>query len=142
MSDADGGLRNIFRQRITGLEVHFQLVEMASIAQGVPDINYCIQGAEGWIENKQTHHWAVKFRPQQPGWIHKRVRAGGRVWIAVRRWQNGRPNGEYDELWLVPGRLAIVCATEGLQAVAAESYVCANGPHVWDWRRVRRIITS
>src|SRR5580765_135563 len=99
----DGNLRSIFQTYIP--QFHWQAVETWSTGQGVPDCNFCGKGIEGWIENKRTAAWKVDMLPEQVGWIERRLRAGGRVFIAVRRKhfggiKKGKPE---DELWLFNG---------------------------------------
>ena len=58
---------------------------------GVPDVNYCLRGQEGWIEFK----WIKKkkgadIRPAQIAWFRNRVEAGGRCFLV---W--GHPDGDY-----------------------------------------------
>lgn len=69
---------------------HFERVENA-FGSGMPDVNYCIQGREGWIELKARERWPLSpvapvtlahYTPQQMRWARRRVRAGGKVlWL-------------------------------------------------------------
>lgn len=131
---SDGGLRALFRTHLPG---HWQSIESASTSQGIPDSSYCIEGAEGWVEFKQTHAWAVSFRTTQPGWVHQRTRAGGRVWIAVRRWRNTQ---ETDELWMVPGWQCANVARHGLRHVEEDCHILLGGPRHWDWAMVELLL--
>lgn len=137
MSKIDGGLRALFKAHIPG---HWQAVETGATGQGVPDSNYCWDGIEGWVEFKQTHAWAVKFKPTQPGWIYQRVRAGGRVWVAVRRWQCDA--NDTDELWMVPGHFAGMLSQNGLKSVASHSWILPGPSRRWDWPQVARLLSS
>lgn len=131
----DGGLANLFRSHVPG---HWQRVETGSTAQGVPDANYCLEGCEGWVEFKQTHGWTVRFKTGQVAWLMRRARAGGRVWVGIRRW-----SGAVDDLWMVPGHYAEVLAAQGMQEVAIHSMITCgtvSGPRSWDWAAVRRIL--
>jgi len=60
-------------------DAHFQRIETSTI-QGVPDINYCIEGVEGWIELKVSRGKLSRF---QKVWIYTRLKHGGRVFILV-----------------------------------------------------------
>jgi Holliday junction resolvase len=124
----DGDLRAIFRRRLTSFD--FQSIETGSTGRGIPDMNYCHDGREGWIEAKQTQGWAVGLRPEQIGWLMRRARHGGRVWIAVRR--------KGDELWLIPGDRAAQLKSEGLKDIASEHWT--NGPSRWDWDRIAYLL--
>ena len=61
------------------------------INMGVPDVNYCICGVEGWIELKEIHDWPirqktpVKFRwtKEQRLWARRRIYADGNVWLLL-----------------------------------------------------------
>jgi hypothetical protein len=80
---ADGGLRNTFRTWLP--EFHFQAIESALTGGGIPDLNGCYDGAEFWVETKWTQGFVVEVRTKQAVWIKRRVLAGGRAFIAVRR---------------------------------------------------------
>jgi len=87
--------RNFYQQLKRNLErpgVHLQRVETTT-SFGVPDVNYCIRGAEGWLELKA---WEVtqrprdsrfivpKLRPDQVSWLVRRRRARGRAFLCCR----------------------------------------------------------
>lgn len=146
MASDDGGLRGLFR---THLKPHadMQAVETGLIAAGVPDLNYCASGREGWIEMKQTDGWAVTLRPEQVGWLCRRARAGGRVFVAVRRWHDGGPRRgpAVDDLWLLRGKYAPDLKTGGLtwareHCPSAVIGVWSGGPARWDWLAVLRAL--
>ena len=105
----DGNLKKLFQSNVPG---HWQAIETIATTGGVPDLNVCRNGREVWVETKQTHAWAVSFRPLQVSWIWSRVREGGNVWVAVRRWKR---QDEADELWLVHGALVRDLASHGLR---------------------------
>lgn len=79
-----------FRSNLESKDVHVQRVE-TPVGQGVPDVNYCALGAEGWLELKA---WTRKtrrgqfripnLRPAQLAWLRKRREAGGRAGILCR----------------------------------------------------------
>lgn len=80
----DGGLRKLFRDHLP--QVDFVSVEMHRAGRGVPDVNYCVAGCEGWIEMKRiVSGWRVRVSPEQVGWAERRIRVGGRVLAAIRR---------------------------------------------------------
>jgi hypothetical protein len=131
----DDGLRPLFRKHLIGF--HWQSVETGSTGGGVPDSNYCRAGQEGWIEFKATGGYVVDLKPFQIGWICARVRHGGRVWIGVRRRNDGGPRRgkPVDELWLIPGVLAVEAKTTGLKGMAKRKEVMHwdGGPSAWRW---------
>src|SRR5260370_22560220 len=115
---SDGGLRKLFQDHLH-TDVHWQAIETWSTGQGVPDLNYCFKRCrEGWIENKLTAGYAVDISPQQIAWVERRARMGGRVFVAVRRKNEGRPRrGEpVDELILFTGAHVRSLATLGTNA--------------------------
>jgi hypothetical protein len=70
----------------------FQRVENM-VGTGMPDVNYCIEGVEGWIELKQTQGWPRfshkplvldHYTPQQRLWHRRRTSAGGRVYVMLQ----------------------------------------------------------
>lgn len=131
----DGDLRAIFRRRLPQFD--WQSIETGSTGRGIPDSNYCHEGREGWVEFKAAKAWAVGLRPEQCGWILRRVRHGGRVWIAVRR--------KDDELWLVFGEWATELKANGLRGLqgASEEDVWSfnGGPSKWDWYQIASLLT-
>jgi hypothetical protein len=118
------------------------MIELGLIASGVPDMNYCVGGVEGWIELKATEGVALTIRPGQVSWIERRVRAGGRVHVAVRRRRPGGPRrGEaIDELWLYHGSNVRLLEAKGLAIPPLGRW--GGGPSRWDWAEVRRVLTS
>lgn len=67
-------------------------VENGTCGPGTPDLNYCIDGIEGWIELKKVElpkrdSTVVKvdhFVGEQRAWLMRRATAGGRVWVLLR----------------------------------------------------------
>jgi hypothetical protein len=135
---SDGDLRKKFQQFLP--QFHWQSVETWSTGQGVPDANYCGFGHEGWIEFKFTSGWKVDMRAEQIGWIERRVRAGGKVFVAVRRKHLGSLKRKpEDELWLFSGDAARYLAKGRLDAVPP-GFVhgkWSGGPSGWEWPDVR-----
>lgn len=73
---------------------HGHLVRIEDLlAEGVPDVNYCINGAEGWLELKWVEKWPVRettplriphYTKAQRLWHYMRGSAGGRMFIMVK----------------------------------------------------------
>ena len=68
---------------------HFTRVE-SDCSPGLPDVNYCVQRSEGWIELKAAKRATGTpfktrggLRPEQIRWINTHVSHGGTVWIIV-----------------------------------------------------------
>lgn len=137
----DGGLRKLFREHVAG---DWCSIESGSTSGGIPDSNFCINGIEGWLELKQTKGHAVTLLPAQVGWLCRRARAGGRVWIAVRQQAPAGPRREArDSLWLIPGRLAKEAKVDGLRGSwASQALVWHNGPSQWPWAAVAARLVS
>ncbi len=143
MGKIDGGLRSLFRANLP--KFHWVSVESGATGSGIPDMNYCCDGDEGWIEMKQTPGHRVPLRPEQVGWIARRVRAGGRVWIAVRQRAPKGPRREArDALWLIPGADAKVALLEGLTGRHADlEWPCwEGGPAAWRWDHIAAQLTQ
>lgn len=147
----DDGLRPLFRKHLPHFD--WQSVETGGTGRGVPDSNYCFGGVEGWVEFKSTDGWTVTLRPEQIGWIARRTRCGGRVWIAVRRRTEGGPRSPAtDDLWLIPGALAVTARQGGLRAVHGRPGVrvwssdapngAPLGPATWQWAAVADTLLS
>lgn len=135
---SDGNLRQIFRKHLPS--VHWQSIETI-IGRGTPDINGCLNGKEFWIENKSTSGWAVKFEEGQVAWHEQRLRAGGRVFLAVRRAAIAGPRrgAAVDELWLFSGshsRSISLCGLKGARPLAAAWQ--DGGPARWDWEVIKK----
>ncbi len=126
---SDGGLRQLERKHLP--KIHWVSVETAFTESGIPDMNGCWEGVEFWIENKRTSGWALStFKIEQVAWIMRRLRAGGRVFIATRRL-----SAHVDEIWLHSGAYAPILKAKGLQA-ARPILVGEGGPAEWPWDRI------
>lgn len=135
----DGGLRALFAKNIPG---DWLSVETWSTGRGVFDANYCIKGCEGWIEFKVTEGWRVTMRPEQVAWSERRVRNGGRTFIAVRRRCAAGPRrASADELWLFPGTSARTLFDKRIDQTPFLLHH-ENGPTCWDWAEVADFITK
>lgn len=151
VAESDGGLRSLFRKNI---KAHWQSLETYRVEPGTPDSNYCLHGGfEGFIENKKTHGWAVKFQPGQIGWAMTRSRYGGLVVVAVRRLAKGGPRSvAADELWLIRGAAAGRLARDGLRGLLSPELACSppsgadvlgrwnGGDRRWDWDAVAAVL--
>jgi hypothetical protein len=134
----DGGLRSLFRKHLP--QVDWLSVETAMTEGGVPDANGCVDGKEFWVEFKATRAWAVRVRPAQVGWIERRLRHGGRVFVAVRR---QHASGS-DELWLIQGGAVRGLRDYGLRCAfgAMKFGTWDGGPTAWNWAEVLRAMKS
>lgn len=137
MRQSDGGLRPMLRQRLP--RIHWTTVESGAIAPGTPDVNGCRLGIEFWIECKWTAGWAVTLRPEQVGWLTRRARAGGRVYVLVRR---KPPRGGEDQLWLLPGAEAALLKAEGLRGSVEPLGLWSGGPARWDWAELEALLLT
>lgn len=140
----DGGLRPIFRKGL--LPGHFQTIETGLVAGGVPDLNGCINGIEFWLEFKKTHAWAVKVREEQVAWAETRARAGGRVFMAVRRYRPASArNTPCDDLWLLTHDAArLLISGHGLNKLPSGIIlgIWQGGPAGWPWQKIRDLLVK
>lgn len=141
----DGGLRKEYRTRLPA--VHWQAIETGLTGRGVPDTNGCWQGVEAWIENKKAKGWQVKMRSEQIAWLERRIRAGGRAFIAVRRTVPAsaqRPAS--DALWLLAGHAGRHLINKGgsLQNLPKSAILGCwqGGPSGWDWAAFAKCLFS
>ncbi len=141
----DGDLSRLFQKHLP--EAHIQSVETWSTGRGVPDLNYCLNGCEGWIELKATAAWAVTLEPGQVAWIERRARAGGRIFLAIRRKSTPGPQkgAGVDELWLLRHGAAreLVISGVGLSDLAPKHILGVWGgrPSAWDWDQVKHFLS-
>ena len=138
----DGGLKNIYKSAMP--DVHWQPIETWSTGQGVPDVEYCFPGGHsGWIENKHTTGWQVKFEPHQVAWLERRSRLGGRCFVAVRRHCPAGPRRgpAVDEFWLFHGSKARLLIKNKMQAADAID-IFHHGPTNWNWSLIRKYLTQ
>lgn len=135
---ADGDLGKLIQKYISG--PMWQRIETGGTGRGIPDINGCLDGIEVWVENKATDGWTAGLRPEQVGWIDRRARAGGRVFVLVRRTTVAGPRrgDAVDDLYLYAGRDVLALAREGMGRTGPEPlHWSTGGPGRWDWAAVR-----
>ena len=100
-------------------QIHWQRIENTT-GVGVPDINFCLDGVEVWVEDKWTPskkgaRFSHPLTPSQCGWILKRVHSGGSAWVLARRvdtfrlWHGSWAKEIVDQGWNAPGS----CITMG-----------------------------
>jgi hypothetical protein len=126
----DGDLRPLFKKHLPSVD--WQPIEIGALGRGVPDMNFCFKGSEGWIENKKTNGWKFRWKPEQIGWSERRMRHGGRFFVAVRRL---KPEKGIDQLYFFHGKDFRAVAEYGV--TARDPLVLAEGgPEKWDWASV------
>lgn len=69
--------------------VHWQRIEN-SVGEGVPDINFCLDSLEHWVESKWTPsvngaRFSHPLNRAQCAWLLARVHAQGSAWVLARR---------------------------------------------------------
>ena len=135
----DGDLRYIFRNKLRTYQ--WTSVETAGTASGVPDSEFCSpDGAQGWIEFKQTRKFHVVIKPFQVAWLDRRCRYGGNAWIAVRRTPLAMKWEGVDELWLMRGDQAQALFDGGLENTSA--WCWEGGPNHWNWQEIHSILCA
>lgn len=136
----DGGLSILFQNHIR--DGFWQRIETAVTGRGIPDLHYCIDGASGWIELKQTAASAMQIHPEQCAWLERYARNGGRAFIAVRqKAAQGRVRTALDNLYLFPPFQARNLKTNGIKGSRPLGW-WTGGPAHWDWEAIRKILTS
>lgn len=58
-----------------GASAHVSWIESHATALGAPDLNYCVDGVEGWLELKASPD--VDIRASQVAWMKERINSGG-----------------------------------------------------------------
>lgn len=123
---ADDGLRSLFHSNLK--RAQWTSIETGATALGVPDSEFCFAGGiQGWVEHKRASANAVVIRDMQVAWIDRRVRLGGRVFLAVKRRK---------ELFLYHGRDVKALKLHGLKAAHPLGYW--DSP--WNWEEVEEIL--
>lgn len=135
----DGDLRKLFQNAIP--QFHWQSVETWSTGQGVPDVNFCGFGTEGWIEFKKTETYRVQISPEQVGWMERRIRSGGNCFVAVRRRHFGgiKKGDPADELWLFKGAVIRLLVTKRLTDPGPLNFLVgkwSGGVIHWSWPEI------
>lgn len=131
---ADGGLRVIFREHLRAFGYDTLSIESRGTMTGVPDLNFCVDGIEGWIEFKRADaRLRCTIRPAQIAWMFRRAGAGGRVFIAVRDDYGALRS----RLWLYRGTAAEALAARALPEVLHLG-CWTGGPSHWDWQELDR----
>jgi len=142
----DGSLRKIFRVKFA--EAHWNSVETGMTGLGIPDSEYCfppsrtgLEGASGWVEFKLTHANKVRISPEQVAWAERRVRVGGRCWMAVRQTALAGPRRTArDALFLYWGTQVRAVLQNGL--VERPWGRWEGGPARWNWVEIRQGLTA
>ena len=66
-------------------DAHFQRIETGGTGRGVPDVNYCQQGKEVWIELKSVSGLKSEVSSFQIAWLYNRVKSGGNCFVLIRK---------------------------------------------------------
>lgn len=90
-------------------------MESHDTAIGVPDLNYCYKGVEGWIELKCGPN--IDVRAAQVVWFEDRIKAGGSPAFLL----------QYEDVFLmVAGRWA-----RSLRADPSYENACGHACRIW-----------
>lgn len=92
MKPSEASVYSKMRSRILGPIDRIERVENGLLV-GMPDVNYCIEGQEGWIEIKAPVEPTRKATPlfgsnhqvsiEQINWMHVQHMAGGVSWLLI-----------------------------------------------------------
>lgn len=69
----ESALRKTVKKALAGTG-HLSWVESHATSAGIPDLNYCIEGCEGWVELKSGD---FDVKATQVMWMEDRIVAGG-----------------------------------------------------------------
>lgn len=69
----ESALRMSVKKALDGVG-HLSWVESHATSAGIPDLNYCINGIEGWVELKWGN---FEVKSTQVRWMEDRVNSGG-----------------------------------------------------------------
>jgi hypothetical protein len=85
-------LRKYLIDNLNSATCHISQVESHAVSAGIPDLNYCVDGVEGWIELKWWYKSKpAQFRPTQIAWFRRRVTAGGKPFVVWAHDLDGPP---------------------------------------------------
>lgn len=128
----DGGLRQLFREHLP--HIHWQSIESGGTGGGIPDLNGAHNGIEFWVELKRAKGWVVNIEPEQYAWMARRIRAGGRCFIAVRQKET--------VLFLFPGSAArgLLLRDITLRDTHKALGVWYGGAARWQWQQIESIL--
>ena len=102
---SESSLWKTVKRNLEGPGVDLKRIEN-NVESGTPDVNYCINGKEGWIELKHVKEWPkggttplkIKhFSPEQRNWINRRQKCGGRAFLLLQ------VENEYFLFWDIKG---------------------------------------
>lgn len=140
MTKLDGGLWPLLKAGLPHWD--WQRIETGGTGRGIPDVNGCLMSNEIWVELKGTDGWKPVIRPEQVAWAERRSRAGGKVFLAVRRQCDAGPRRESaDELWVYRAAGFRSVALEGLKN-NPPVLLLAGGSRNWDWQAVNELFLS
>lgn len=137
----DAGLRSLFHKNLPKPEFQWAAVETGASAAGLPDSHFLYRPGDftGWVEDKKTDHWSVKFEPHQIQW-HRLHCTAVRSFIAVRALGKATTEGKMDGLFLYRSSQIDDLDREGLRL---EPLLKILGPvRSWNWAQVRDALVS
>lgn len=115
------------------------------MGKGCPDTNICADGVDNWIECKHisAEDGLVPLEPPQIGWILRRMRNGGRVFVAtwVEHAGGARKGEAVSRLVLHEGWDAPTIRSEGLGA-APPVAIFEGQPGDWDGEEIRAVLVT
>lgn len=132
---SDGGLGKLFQKHLPKFD--WQRIESGGTGLGIPDLNFCHKGMEGWIENKLVANGEkITFQEGQVAWHERRVRHGGRCFIAVRRQCSAGPRKgpAVDSIRLYSGLDVKGLAVDPRAVMPL--IVGLDGPERWPWEQI------
>lgn len=90
---SEAAMRQTIILHFRRLGAHVQRIE-DSASVGVPDLNVCVKGGEGWVEFKHVDEQKVPKRaatpmkiglkPEQAIWLNQRTSVGGNAYVLTK----------------------------------------------------------
>jgi hypothetical protein len=111
-----------------------------AIGSGLPDINYAIEGVQGWLEAKISHSGQrLFFEKFQLAWYIKRLRhtQGRGVWVIA---------ANDEELWLYAASAMVAAprTPQGKWLVVQQASLAPTvyGIKPWPWEKIKEALVS
>ena len=138
MINDESGLRKTVKKALKEVG-HLSWVESHATSAGIPDLNYCIQGYEGWVELKSGN---FEVKASQVIWMEERISNGGHplfliemddafFFVCGSQASNLRKNNSVDNV----ASLAFFALFGGLNPDVLISILKERGHRHGEWRR-------
>lgn len=136
----ESDFRKVVCAELRTLNVHMVAIESRTYP-GIPDINYCHRGIEGWIELKMVRGNTLRhpMTAQQRNWIRSRRNEDGRIFILTREFR-GKGQGNKDQVTLYDGAMANTLNDIDVSEPGDHALLILQKP--FNWRILLTVITD